>query len=131
MTPYAYSQKERLEWIKQRENIITGCEMDVANLDAVHGDHKHGRLVFFLSRLGIGEKREELSKKRLKNIALYLKNAWDIKEDRMKEWFIFARGSKVKAKGRIEIYGDGRLVAIIVARNKDALSALNNCPGGE
>ena len=131
MASYAYPQKDRLKRIKQRENIVTGCEMDVANLDAVHGDYKHGRLVFFLSRLGIGEKREVLSKKRLENIALYLKNAWDVKEDRMKESFVYARGSKVQAKGRVEVYANGLLVALIIAKKKDALSSLNNCPGGE
>ena len=109
------------KWIKENENRATGCELDLATLDAVYNVSEGKQLIIAVARLGYGEVDENLSKKRLERIELYLKDSGGANP----KLLIMTRGSRVKSKGRIEFYVRGFLAGLIIAKKNDRLRILN------
>ncbi len=67
-----------------------------------------------IARLGSGESSKELSRRRLENVRVYLRNR--LSEGKL----VVAAGETVKGLGRVEMYVGGKLVeALLANRNKD------------
>jgi hypothetical protein len=77
------------------------------------------RLIIVVARLGEGENRPNLNRRRLHNVRTY----WTefLKEYlRKRETIILAEGERVKDYGRLEFYVDGKLMATLrLNRNSD------------
>ena len=114
----SFSQKKSgRNLIKLKENLVTACEANTAILDAAYNFPRNSELIIIIARLGKGEKDDRLNEKRLRNIATYLKGAWNMKASDL----LLAKAKKVKKKGRIEIYIDSVLAGLIVASRGDPL----------
>ena len=91
------------------------CGRTTANLNANHqsaGDNN----IILIARLGDGENRTELNRRRLYNAKTYLTTSWN----RDPKTIIVAQGERVKGYGRIEVYVNGMMTDVIaVKRNLD------------
>ncbi|HEX8195926.1 MAG TPA: hypothetical protein VF571_07040 [Pyrinomonadaceae bacterium] len=76
------------------------CGRNTATLDTLHqiGD---GKNIILIARLGDGENKTELNRRRLYNAKTYLTELWK----RDPKTVIVAQGEQVKGYGRIEVYG--------------------------
>lgn len=110
------------KWLRESEDRITGCELDLATLDAVYNVSEGKRLIIAVARLGYGETDENLSKKRLERITLYFKGSWNVNP----KLLIMTRGNRVKSNGRVEFYVRGFLAGLIIAKKNDSLR-IQNC----
>lgn len=101
-----------------QESNSSHCEehsafLDVISQEALLGAGKDGVLIA-IARLGIGESSKELSRRRLENVRVYLRNR--LPEGKL----VVAAGERVKGLGRVEMYVGGKLVETLLAnRNKD------------
>jgi hypothetical protein len=99
--------------------ILTSCEENIALLSASHQSAGEDGLVIAIARLGDGEHRRELNRRRLHNVRVYL-TEFDWK--RAPETVITAEGERVKGFGRVDLYVGGKLVAVLgIKRNGDLL----------
>lgn len=97
----------------------TNCESNISLLSLAHQAANEGRLLFAIARLGDGEYKRELNRRRLHNVRVYLT---EFDWQRTPEALITAEGERVKGYGRVELYVDGRLFDVIaVKRNGDLL----------
>jgi hypothetical protein len=72
-------------------------------------------VVIAIARLGTGEVSKGLSRRRLENVRVYLRDQ-GLSEERL----IVAEGEKLKGYGRVEMYVAGKLIKSLLAnRNKD------------
>lgn len=97
----------------------TNCEFHIATLDAAHHRAGNGGLIIFIARLGDGESRTELNRRRLHNARTHLT---DYSWQRDPKTIVIAEGERVSGYGRIEIYvGDKLFYTLMIARNRDFL----------
>lgn len=96
------------------------CEGNVATLNIAHLKAGETGLITFIARLGDGETRRELNRRRLHNVRTYLTSELYRKRD--PKTVVVAEGERVKGYGRIEIYIKGVLFdGLAVKRNADLL----------
>jgi len=95
------------------------CESNISTLSVAHQAANEGRLLFAIARLGEGEYKRELNRRRLHNVRVYLTEfGWQ----RDPKTLLIAEGERVKGYGRVELYVEGRLFDVIaVKRNGDLL----------
>lgn len=99
--------------------ILTSCEENIALLSASHQSTGEDGLVIAIARLGDGEHRRELNRRRLHNVRVYLT---EFDWQRAPETVITAEGERVKGFGRVELYVGGKLVAVLgIKRNGDLM----------
>lgn len=93
------------------------CEFNSHILDNVHHLGGEKGLIIVIARLGDGESRRALNRRRLQNVRAYLtESGWK----RDPQTIILAEGERVKGYGRIEFYIHGRLFSVLgVNRNRD------------
>ena len=104
---------------EQPQTTPGNCESNISTLSLAHQAANEGRLLFAIARLGDGEYKRELNRRRLHNVRVYL-TEFDWKRD--PKTLIIAEGERVKGYGRVELYVDGRLFDIIVVKpNGDLL----------
>lgn len=94
------------------------CEPNLATLNVAHQIAGEKDLIIFIARLGDGEGRGEINRRRLHNVRAYLTSQLYWKRD--PETVIVAEGERVRGYGRVEIYIRGILIDVIAAeRNRD------------
>ena len=78
-------------------------------------------LIIAIARLGDGEDRRELNRRRLHNVRVFLANSGKRSPDTV----VVAQGERVKGYGQVELYVGGRLFDVIaVGTNGDLLVGL-------
>jgi hypothetical protein len=90
----------------------TNCEFHVATLDAASSKAGKNSLVIAIARLGGGERRPDLNRRRLHNVRTYLITF----DNRSPQTIITAQGERVSGYGRIELYVDGKLFYVLAIR---------------
>lgn len=99
--------------------IVMSCEENIALLSASHQAAGKDGLIIAIARLGNGEHRRELNRRRLHNVRVYLT---EFDWQRASETVITGEGERVKGVGRVELYVGGKLVAVLgIKRNGDLL----------
>jgi hypothetical protein len=99
--------------------LPSDCEANIAALSAANHDAGQDGLVIAIARLGDGESRRELNRRRLHNVRVYL-TEFDWKRD--PKTLILAEGERVKGYGRVELYVKGMQYHVLaVKRNGDLL----------
>ena len=104
--------------------IANNCESNIARLDNIHSMADKEGLIIAIARLGNGEWRSDLNRRRLHNLKLWLK---EIRGREMKT-IITAEGERVRGRGRIEIYIRGKLVDVLGLGKGEDL-AVGSCDG--
>ena len=99
--------------------ISDNCELHSAFLDLVRNEALWGAgkggVVIAISRLGTGETSRELSRRRLENVRVYLRE-----QGLSGERLVVAEGERVNGYRRVEMYVGGKLIETLLAnRNKD------------
>jgi hypothetical protein len=101
-----------------QKSVSNYCEehsafLDVISQDALLGAGKDGVLIA-IARLGAGESRKDLNRRRLENVRVYLRKR--LPEGKL----VVATGERVNGLGRVEVYLSGKLVESLLANpNKD------------
>jgi hypothetical protein len=90
----------------------TNCEFSIATLDAAHDQAGKAGLVIAIARLGDGEQRQELNRRRLHNVRTYLVEF----DHRSPETIITAESERASGFGRIELYVGGKLFYVLMIR---------------
>jgi hypothetical protein len=98
----------------------TNCEINATILQQVPQERFQGEgqgdVVMAIARLGDREYSRGLNQRRLFNVRRYLENARGLNPKRI----VIAKGERVGGYGRVEIYVDGTLLDVLVAkRGKD------------
>jgi hypothetical protein len=96
----------------------TNCEFHVATLDAAHDQAGKDGLVIVIARLGDGERRDDLNRRRLHNVRTYLKDF----DHRSPHTIITAEGERVSGYGRVELYVGGKLFYVLMIRSNADLA---------
>jgi len=104
------------------ETKPTNCEFHIATLDAAHNEAGGAGLVIVIARLGDGEHRQDLNRRRLHNVRTYLVEFGH----RSPETIITAEGERVNGYGRIELYVAGKLFYVLMIR-PNADFAVGSC----
>jgi hypothetical protein len=96
------------------------CEYRTAVLDGIHQKTPADETIMVIARLGDGEARPNLSRRRLHNVRVYWTEYHNEGHRRQPETIILAEGERVKGLGHLEFYVGGKLVEVMkVARNAD------------
>ena len=118
------------------ENI--SCEENKSVLDAVASairSQGKNKFVIIVARLGDGERGEILNRIRLKSLTDYLDRVHNIVEEGHKivrptgqeiKNIVTAEGRRLSGKGRIEMYIDGKLAALIKFKRNEKFRVI--CP---
>lgn len=102
----------------QIETKPTNCEFNVsvlAGADRVAGE---GGLIIMIARLGDGERRRDLNRRRLYNARAYLTEFGH----RAPPTIVAAEGARVNGFGRIELYVEGKLFHVLMINANDDLA---------
>ena len=102
----------------QMEPKPTNCEFHIATLDAAHHEAGRDGLVIVIVRLGDGEHRQDLNRRRLHNVKTYLVEF----SHRPPATIITAVGERVKGYGRVELYVGGKLFYVLMIRSNADLT---------
>jgi hypothetical protein len=109
------------------EAILSGCEGNNSYLSNAHHLAGAEGTIIAIARLGDGEMKRDLNRRRLHNVRIFL---MDFGWHRDPGTVITAEGEKVKGYGRVELYVRGNLfAALAVRRNQDLL--VGSCVGPE
>lgn len=101
------------------ETEPTNCERHILTLEGAHHAAGKDGLIILIARLGSGENRRNLNRRRLHNARVYLTEYLNL---RAPETIVTAEGERVKGYARVEIYVGGRLhYAIALKRNADLI----------
>jgi hypothetical protein len=107
---------QRSEW----QIVPYVCDGNVFILNVAHLRARETDLIIVIARLGDGETRRDLNRRRLHNVRTYLTSESYRKRD--PKTVVVAEGERVKGYGRIEIYLKGVLFDYLaVKRNGDLL----------
>lgn len=106
----------------QMETKPTNCEFHIATLDAAHKQAGADGLVIVIARLGDGEQRQQLNRRRLYDVRTYLVEF----DHRSPQTIITAEGERVKGYGRVELYVGGKLFYMLMIR-PNADFAVGSC----
>lgn len=103
--------------------IENTCEFNIARLNKLHFEAGDS-LVIAIARLGDGERRRDRNRRRLYNAYLYLTRI----RGRSPTTVILAEGQRVRGRGRVEMYVNGKLADVFgFGRNEDF--AVGSCDG--
>jgi hypothetical protein len=96
------------------------CEINLIRMEGVNRlateQSNRDGVVIAVARLGDGEYRQELNRRRLQNVLTVLRDNLGLREERV----VLASGGRVRGYGRVEIYIGGKLVdALLVDRGRD------------
>lgn len=92
-----------------------GAVIDVITQNAADDD-----LIIVIARLGDGDLRPNLNRRRLHNVSAYWTKFLNESGRRKPETIILAEGEKVKGYGQLEFYVGGKLIQVLkVKRNAD------------
>lgn len=104
--------------------ILNRCEGNNSDLANAHNMAGADGTIIAIARLGDGERRRELNRRRLHNVRVFLAEFWHRDLTRV----ITAEGERIKGYGRVEIYVRGvPFVGLEVRRNEDLL--VGSCIG--
>ena len=106
----------------QVEAKPTNCEFHVATLDAANDQAGKDGLVIVIARLGDGERRYDLNRRRLHNVRTYLVEF----DRRSPQTIITAEGERISGYGRVELYVGGKLFYVLMIRPNADL-AIGSC----
>jgi hypothetical protein len=112
------NQNERFHWgIPVRPE---NSEMNALNMEVVRAwireEPNTGSVIILVARLGRGETRRELNRRRLYNVAQRFTAVLGVPAEKV----VAAEGERVDDFGRVEIYWNGVLAGALVARrNRD------------
>ena len=96
------------------------CEERTATLDVITWRTPADELIIVVARLGDGETRPGLNRRRLHNVRAFWTEFMSGEQRRKPETIILAEGERVAGHGRLEFYVGGKLVSVIKAhRNSD------------
>jgi len=100
------------------EGNVSSCESNAAAFDNLAGFLRSTEeRLFVVARLGVGERRRDLNRRRLHNVRIYFKDGWPKIDPKR---FVFLEGDPVEGEGRIEFYLGSHLIQIsLVKRGKD------------
>lgn len=90
----------------------TNCEFHIATLDAASNQAGKDGLLIAIARLGTGERRQDLNRRRLHNLRTYLVEF----DGRSPQMIITAEGEQVSGYGRVELYVGGKLFYVLMIR---------------
>lgn len=102
----------------QVETKPTNCEFNVSVLTGAHRTAGETGLVIMIARLGTGETRQELNRRRLHNGRTFLTEFGQ----RVSQTIVIAEGDRVDGYGRVELYVDGKLFHVLMIRRDDDLA---------
>lgn len=105
------------------ETKPTNCERHILILEGAHHAAGKDGLIILIARLGDGENRQDLNRRRLHNARTYLSEYLNL---RAPETIVTAEGERVKGYGRIEIYVGGKLYYVL-ALKRDADLIVGSC----
>ena len=110
------------EQSNSRANVIgpARCHDYGAVLDVIAQNTPPDKLMIVIARLGKGETRADLNRRRLHNVRTY----WtEYRSDKRKpETIILAEGERLKDYGQLEVYIEGKLAGVLkVRRNADLM----------
>ena len=116
----------RQDRVDDRVHIIgpAQCQDYGPVLDVLAQNTPSDSLIIVIARRSVNETRPNINHRRLHNVRTYLTEFHPDK--RRADTLVLAEGAMVKEPGQLELYVDGRLVAIIkVKRNADLI--VGNC----
>jgi hypothetical protein len=99
------------------------CGDNIALLDVITQRTAADKLIIIIARLGDGETRANLNRRRLHNVRTYWTEYLTAEGARRKpQTAILAEGERVAGYGRLEFYVDGKLIGVLkIGRNADLL----------
>jgi hypothetical protein len=101
----------------QVERKPTNCEFNISVLTGAHRMAGDAGLVIMIARLGNGETRRELNRRRLHNARIFLIEFGQ----RDPQKIVTAEGERVDGYGRLELYVAGQLFHALMINPKDDL----------
>jgi hypothetical protein len=108
------------------EAVPRNCEGNVFVLNAAHvAANATGAdtLIIAIARLGDGERRRELNRRRLHNVRVFLTELQKHKAGTV----IIAEGERARGYGRVELYVGGRLFEVMAIKTNDDLLVSATC----
>ena len=106
----------------QVEKKPTNCEFNISILTGAHRMAGDDGLVIMIVRLGTGETRRELSRRRLHNARTFLIEFGQ----RSAQTIVTAEGDPVDGYGRVELYVGGKLFHVLMI-NQNGDLAVGGC----
>lgn len=106
----------------QVEKKPTNCEFNISILTGAHRIAGDDGLVIMIARLGTGETRQELNRRRLHNARTFLIEFGQ----RSPQTIVTAEGEPVDGYGRVELYVSGRLFHVLMI-NQNGDLAVGGC----
>ncbi|HWT00454.1 MAG TPA: hypothetical protein VN256_09415 [Pyrinomonadaceae bacterium] len=94
---------------------LTKCWERTGSLEYIHQDTPAGEMITVVARPGTGDKRPDLSQRRLRNVHAYLTQYLSPGYRRDPKTIGMIEGDRVEGYGRLEFYVGGRLVWLIKA----------------
>ncbi|HEX6731231.1 MAG TPA: hypothetical protein VF074_14500, partial [Pyrinomonadaceae bacterium] len=94
----------------QVETKPTNCEFNIAVLTGAHRMAGDAGLVIMIARLGKGETKRELNRRRLHNARTFLIEFGQ----RAPQTIVTAEGERVNGYGRVELYAVGKLFHVLM-----------------
>jgi hypothetical protein len=110
----------------QVETKPTNCELNSSKLSGAHqaaAATGHDTIIIAIARLGDGERRAEVNRRRLHNVRVFLAEAWK----RSPLSVVLAQGERVRGYGRVELYVGGRLFELIAVKTNGDLPVSLTC----
>lgn len=110
---------EKYRWALPERPL--NCETNLQHLEAlkvmVANQSNRDGILIMLARLGDGERRRDLNRRRLDNVRDGLTNTLGIDERRI----IVGQGQRVRGYGRVEFYLEGRMVGVLPVNRNSAI----------
>lgn len=106
----------------QVEKTPTNCEFNISILTGAHRMAGDDGLIIMIARLGTGETRRELSRRRLHNARTFLTEFGQ----RGAQTIVTAEGDPVGGYGRVELYVGGKLFHVLMI-NQNSDFAVGGC----
>jgi hypothetical protein len=110
--------QEKVGGTFQIETKPTNCEFNISVLTGVHRAAGDNGLVIMIARLGSGEGRRELNRRRLYNARTFLTEFGH----RNPQTIVTAEGERVNGYGRVELYASGKLFHVLMINRNDDLA---------
>ena len=116
--------------IAQKQNLTEpvlgttdNCEDAKARLDNVRILSGNDGIIILVARLGRGETSRKTNRERLQAVWNYLHHGSAFSEQRI----VKTEGDRVSAQGRVDIYGDGRLMLVLVSKRHGDIVGRKSC----
>lgn len=106
----ASAQRKGTVPASQVETKPTNCEFNISVLTGAHRVAGEDGLVIMIARLGNGERKQELNRRRLHNARTFLTEFGQ----RAPQTIVTAEGESVDGYGRVELYVGGKLFHVLM-----------------